>query len=145
MIPKKIVHLSYGIAITYVLGDCIDKGKTTYQVWHVCAIHIHIWSVLLTYVYLQTPELVGGHQIVPTLKKTGDVFLWQMFASVIIPGIVINRITWGAGKLVKNAKISNVARKWLPTCIGLVAIPFIIKPIDIAVDRAMDRTYRKYV
>lgn len=89
--------------------------------------------------------MVGGHQIVETLKKTGDVFLWQTSASVIIPGIVINRITWGAGKLVKNAKISNVARKWLPTCIGLAAIPFIIKPIDTAVDHAMDRTYRKYV
>lgn len=89
--------------------------------------------------------MVGGHQIVATLKQTGDVFLWQMSASVIIPGIVINRITWAAGKLVKNAKISHVARKWLPTCIGLAVIPLIIKPIDTAVDHAMDRTYRKYV
>lgn len=89
--------------------------------------------------------MLGGHKISSTAKKAGDVFLWQMFASVIVPGIVINRITWGAGKIVKQAKLSSVARKWLPTCIGLIAIPFIIRPIDSAVDDVMDRTYRKYV
>lgn len=76
----------------------------------------------------------------------GDVFVWQMLASVIIPGFVINRVTWGAGILAKRShKLPSVARKWLPTCIGLATIPFIIRPIDNAVDHAMDRTYRKYV
>lgn len=68
-----------------------------------------------------------------------------MFASVIIPGFVINRITWGAGYLTKRAKIPGIAGKWLPTCIGLAAIPLIIRPIDTAVDHAMDQSYRKYV
>lgn len=68
-----------------------------------------------------------------------------MFASVIIPGFVINRITWGAGILSKRTKLPGIARKWLPTCFGLAAIPFIIRPIDTAVDHAMDATYRKYV
>lgn len=68
-----------------------------------------------------------------------------MFASVIIPGLVINRITWAAGKLIQNSKVKGLARKWAPTCIGLSAIPFIIKPIDSAVDCAMDESYRKYV
>lgn len=32
VIPKKVVHLSYGIAIAYVIGDCIDKTMQTYKV-----------------------------------------------------------------------------------------------------------------
>lgn len=79
------------------------------------------------------------------MKVAGDVFLWQMFASVIIPGIVINRVTWFAGLACKNSKLPKVAKKWLPTCIGLAVIPFIIRPIDAAIDHGMDRTYRKYV
>lgn len=93
---------------------------------------------------LQKPEILGGGMR-PSAVVAGDVFLWQMFASVAIPGLVINRITWGTGKLLKNAKVKGLARKWLPTCIGLASIPFIIKPIDHAVDVAMDNTYRKYV
>lgn len=90
--------------------------------------------------------MLGGHQITAAAKTAGDVFVWQMLASVIIPGFVINRITWGAGIFAKRSKnLPGIARKWLPTCIGLAAIPLIIKPIDNAVDHAMDRTYRKYV
>lgn len=32
VIPKKVVHLSYGVAITYVICDCFDKTIKTYQV-----------------------------------------------------------------------------------------------------------------
>lgn len=32
LIPKKVVHLSYGVAIAYVIGDCFDKTIQTYQV-----------------------------------------------------------------------------------------------------------------
>lgn len=95
---------------------------------------------------LQNPKVLGGHQIMAAAKTAGDVFVWQMLASVIIPGFVINRITWGAGIFAKRSKnLPGIARKWLPTCIDLLAIPLIIKPIDNAVDHAMDRTYRKYV
>lgn len=78
-------------------------------------------------------------------KTAGDVFVWQMLASVIIPGFVINRITWGVGIVSKQTKLPGIARKWLPTVIGLAAIPLIIHPIDTGVDHVMDRTYRKYI
>lgn len=94
--------------------------------------------------FFQRPEALGGG-LRPSAVIAGDVFLWQMFASVAIPGFVINRVTWCAGKLLKNAKVKGIARKWVPTCIGLAAIPFIIKPIDHGVDVAMDKTYRKYI
>jgi len=122
LIPRVFVNLSYAIAISYVLAECADKTVKTYK----------------------KHELLGGG-LRPAAIIAGDVFLWQMFASVAIPGLVINRITWAAGKLLKNAKIKGMARKWTPTCIGLVAIPFIIKPIDYGVDEAMDNTYRKYL
>lgn len=89
--------------------------------------------------------MLNGNRILAAAKTAADVFIWQMLASVVIPGIVINRITWGAGVLSKQSKLPGIARKWLPTCIGLATIPFIIRPIDTAVDHAMDRTYRKYI
>lgn len=87
--------------------------------------------------------LGGGAK--PAAGIAGDVFLWQMLASVAIPGAIINRITWGTGKLLKLAKVKGMPRKWGATCVGLASIPFIIKPIDEAVDYAMENTYRKYV
>lgn len=89
--------------------------------------------------------MLGGKRIAAAAKTFGDVFTWQMLASVVIPGFVINRITWGVGIVSKQSKLPGIARKWLPTCVGLLAIPLIIRPIDTAVDHAMDRTYRKYV
>lgn len=68
-----------------------------------------------------------------------------MFASVAIPGLIINRITWGSGKLIKLAKIKGLPRKWGATCVGLASIPFIISPIDKTVDYAMDKTFRKWL
>lgn len=68
-----------------------------------------------------------------------------MLASVIIPGATINRLCWATGKMVKKSKIKGIAGKWVPTIVGLMSIPFIIKPIDKLVDFAMDESFRKYV
>lgn len=32
VIPKQLVHASYGVAITYVIADCLDKSLKTYRV-----------------------------------------------------------------------------------------------------------------
>lgn len=32
LIPARVVHISYGIAIAYVLADCGDKTIKTYRV-----------------------------------------------------------------------------------------------------------------
>lgn len=67
-----------------------------------------------------------------------------MLASVAIPGLIINRITWSSGKLLKMAKIKGMPRKWGATLTGLASIPFIIQPIDHTVDVAMDYSYRPF-
>lgn len=77
------------------------------------------------------------------LLSTSDTLIWQAFASVIIPGFTINRIC-AAVQFAQRRSTSVVLRKpWIPTIVGLVSIPFIIHPIDHAVERTMDVTYRK--
>ncbi|XP_058825828.1 mitochondrial fission process protein 1 [Topomyia yanbarensis] len=121
-ITKKIfVHASYGVAICYVLADTADKSKKQYQ----------------------KPEVLGGGPRGAAIA-TGDTLIWQMLASVIIPGYTINRICWMSKKALAMGKVKGPLRKWAPTVIGLLAIPFIIHPIDRGVDFVMDETYRKF-
>lgn len=94
-----------------------------------------------------------------------DVFLWQMLASVTIPGFTINRwvaehylylvylififpfyrITYFSGQLLRKVKAKKSIVQFLPVAIGLSSIPFIIHPIDHFTDYLMDNTYRKFV
>lgn len=75
---------------------------------------------------------------------TIDTLLWQFLASVIIPGATINRVCAVSNYLLKRVeKLPKNTRKYTVTTIGLVTIPFIIKPIDNLVDNLMDATIRK--
>ncbi|XP_055696576.1 mitochondrial fission process protein 1 [Lutzomyia longipalpis] len=120
LIKKIFVHLSYGIAVTYVCADAFDKSHKVYK----------------------RPSGGGAKAAAIT---AGDVLLWQMLASVIIPGFTINRICWGTGKLLKMTHQKGVIKKWVPTFVGLASIPAIIHPIDNFVDTLMDKTYRVYI
>ena len=62
-----------------------------------------------------------------------DTLVWQGLASVAIPGFVINRVVWAAGRVSPAS-----ALVWAPTAAGLVSIPFIVTPIDQGVDAFMD-------
>jgi mitochondrial fission process protein 1 len=111
------------VAIAYVLVDTGDKAKKQYD----------------------KPEILGGG-VRPAFVAAGDTLLWQMFASVIIPGLTINRICWATGQGLKVMKFPrSPARLWAPTIIGLASIPLIIHPIDNFVHMLMDKSYRKYV
>ena len=73
-----------------------------------------------------------------------DTFIWQGFASVIIPGLTINRVCWASNYLLRNrTKLPGPTQKWVSTAVGLACIPFIIKPIDKSVDFIMEYTFRK--
>ena len=73
-----------------------------------------------------------------------DALLWQSFASVIVPGFTINRICWSTQFLLNRIlKMSKTRNQIMTVAVGLVSIPFIIKPIDHGVDFVMDRTFRK--
>lgn len=106
------------MAIAYVFADTADKSLKSYK---------------------------KDNNIVQAAKIGGDVVIWQMLASVMIPGFTINRICWAVQKGLKVAKFKHPIAKWIPTITGLASIPLIIHPIDRSVDYLMDETYRKYV
>ena len=76
-----------------------------------------------------------------SFKEGIDVLSWQALASVIIPGITINRICATANYFFSRSEIKRHA-KWLTVAVGLTSIPFIIKPIDEFVDFLLDTTVR---
>jgi mitochondrial fission process protein 1 len=112
------VHASYVVAIGYVFADTYDKS---------------------------VKEFKRSQNYSKCLIVAGDVVIWQIAASVAIPGFTINRICWAVGKGIKAAKFKHKFGKWLPTIIGLMSIPLIIHPIDSGVDFLMDESYRKYL
>ncbi|XP_011684660.1 PREDICTED: mitochondrial fission process protein 1 [Wasmannia auropunctata] len=120
LVPKSVVWFSYAVSSGYVLADTVHKGAKVYR----------------TDI---TPQRTKN-----VLLSTSDTLIWQAFASVIIPGFTINRIC--AAVLFAQRRSIRAAWKkpWIPTLIGLVSIPFIIHPIDHAVEGAMDVTYRKW-
>lgn len=77
---------------------------------------------------------------------TFDTLLWQSLASVAIPGGVINLIVRASRFAVaRSVGLPVLAATWLPTAAGIGSIPFIVTPIDHAVDFALDNSVRKYL
>lgn len=64
LIHKQIVNLSYGVSISYVLADAYDKASKEHK---------------------------RSGDLKKVAIRASDVFLWQIVASVIVPGITINR------------------------------------------------------
>jgi len=66
-----------------------------------------------------------------------DAFLWQLLASVVIPGATIRLVVTLSSRL-GSLGLSQKMVKSSSMVAGLAAIPLIIKPIDRAVDHIMD-------
>lgn len=122
LISKSLVNFSYVIATGYVLADTYSKASTMYN----------------------TPVALGGGTKKAAIRA-GDVLIWQMLASVVIPGFTINRICWATGRMIRMVKVAKAVQKATPTAVGLASIPLIIHPIDKFMDYVMDNTYRKYI
>ena len=122
------VKWSYAISFGYCAADSFDKSSKLY----------------LSYDKPECPI-----RFTPQNKRVWatatDVLVWQSFASVLIPGLVINRVVAMTKFLKASFKFTPVIHKWLPTAVGLLSIPFIVKPIDHGVDYAMNNTLRSHV
>ncbi|KAK3250780.1 hypothetical protein CYMTET_39856 [Cymbomonas tetramitiformis] len=78
-----------------------------------------------------------------------DALVWQLTASVIMPGFTINRIVTLASLLVAEygptegvaAQLASIS----PTVLGLGVIPFIVRPLDVLADVLLDVTMRKAI
>lgn len=120
LVPKSIVWFSYALSSGYVLADTVHKGAKVYQ------------------------ANATSQRTKNVLLSTSDTLIWQTLASIIVPGFTINRIC-AAVQFVQRKSIRTAFKKpWISTLVGLVSIPFIIHPIDHAVEGAMDVTYRKW-
>ena len=121
LIHVRWVKASYGVASAYVLADTVDKAKKMSK----------------------EPNADGSKIAIAAF----DTLVWQAFASVIVPGFLINRIC--AFSLLGLARtmpgVAENARKWAVTGLGLGVIPFIVHPIDSLVHNVMDNTTRKYI
>ncbi|VDM46000.1 unnamed protein product [Toxocara canis] len=122
LVPVNLVRFSYVVAFGYVCADTADKSRKSFRLR-----------------YLNKEE---------RFKSVGltavDTLLWQSFASVIVPGFTINRLCALTSKILSvTTHLPAPVRKWTTTAIGLGAIPFIVKPIDTAVELGMDMSIRK--
>ncbi|XP_062446137.1 mitochondrial fission process protein 1 isoform X2 [Rhea pennata] len=121
IVPASLVWASYGVATAYVTADAVDKGKRA------AAAHTH-----------------DSGKTARVGVAVADTFVWQGLASVAIPGFTINRICAASLHLLGSlTRWPLPVRKWTTTALGLATIPFIIKPIDRAVDFLMDSSIRK--
>ncbi|KAH7729121.1 Mitochondrial 18kDa protein [Aphelenchoides avenae] len=120
-VPVSAVRLSYVVASGYVCADALDKSHKAYK---------RIW-----------PTVAERRKHVALTMA--DTLVWQALASVIIPGITINRLCALTTTALRSAsKMPTPAIKTTATLVGLGAIPFIVRPIDTAVEIGMDSTLR---
>jgi len=115
----RLVGPSYGVALLYVLGDTVDKSRRA---------------------------AVEGRDRAAVTYAAFDVAAWQLLASVAIPGAAINQIVSLArrGVAASKGRLPPAVSAWGPTAVGLAAIPFIVQPIDRAVDAAFDASLRPW-
>jgi mitochondrial fission process protein 1 len=71
-----------------------------------------------------------------------DALTYHTFASMLIPAITIHSIVKYTNKLTTNVK-SIPIKKFGPSALGLLSIPFIIHPIDDLTDLVMNKTIRR--
>ena len=114
-LPDWGLPASYCVAATYVIFDTLDKGQRAYD---------------------STPR---EDRFEETLRASTETLGWQLLASIIWPGGVI--------KLFVNVidLIIPYDDTILPTFIGILLIPVIIRPIDVFVDLLMEDTISRVI
>ena len=114
-LPEWGLPASYCIAASYVMFDTIDKGQKAFD------------------------AAEEEDKLTDTLRISTETLTWQMLASVFWPGSIIRVIVNMA------AHMAGDDHQFLPTLVGLAAIPLIIKPIDATVDKLMETSITKVI
>lgn len=103
----------------------------------------HDRELSLFLIQLDTTSLDASIKQKKLAITAADTLIWQALASVIIPGLTINRTcALSLRMLQRYSNLPIKAQKWT-TAIGLGCIPAIVKPIDHSVDYVLDNTIRK--
>eukprot|EP01147_Barroeca_monosierra_P001749 gene1749-4862_t len=82
---------------------------------------------------------------IPKYLYIGTYAVSGGYALVIIPGFTINRIVATTRRILQGRYAQHTVLRFAPTLAGILAIPFIIKPIDKLVDNAMDAVVRPFI
>lgn len=161
-LPPFGVPLSYAIAVGYVFTDTGDKFFKAYkkadkELGSMAGLNSTVDTGKLT-------KLLAGERAV-------DTVVWQLLASVIIPGATIHVIvavvhsllssglrldtpddilplaatffaTVAATLNVPTDTVAEIVEKSVPTFCGLLAIPFIVHPIDTTVHAILNVSMR---
>ena len=121
-LPEWGLPASYCVAAAYVMFDTIDKGEKAYN------------------------AAEEEDKMMDTVRISTETFTWQMLASVFWPGSIIRVIVNMAATMISNNNLdNNHFVHFLPTLIGLSAIPMIVKPIDTTVDKIMEGSISKVI
>jgi mitochondrial fission process protein 1 len=115
-LPEWGLPASYCVAASYVMFDTIDKGQKAFD------------------------AAEEDDKIIDTLRISTETLTWQMLASVFWPGSIIRVIVNLSANIVSNDDLHFV-----PTIVGLLAIPLIVKPIDTTVDKLMETSISKVI
>jgi len=123
LVPAVVVPASYGVAITYVIADTVDKFRKS------------IGGGKYKKGTITTCAIVEGF----------DALIWQLAASVALPGYTIHQVVAISVTLLSAAGLTEMGGPIdaLPTVIGLATIPFIVKPLDELAEVGMDISFRK--
>lgn len=145
------VPLSYAVAVSYVLFDTWDKYTKT---------------LADAEEKIVSTRSIDKAKLVSTigLERGVDTLVWQLLASVIIPGYTIHTVVGVSSEILgdvlkKDPDVFHIdwiastmslppetvlifAEKSLPTFIGLLTIPFIVHPIDSAVHAILNASLR---
>jgi fission process protein 1 len=114
-LPEWGLPASYCVAASYVMFDTIDKGQKAFD------------------------AAEEEDKLTDTLRISTETLTWQMLASVFWPGSIIRVIVNMA------AHVTGDEHHFLPTLVGLAAIPIIVKPIDTTVDKLMESSISKVI
>ena len=158
MVAVRFVHLSYAISCGYVLSHAVAQGvikldrrkkDTPKAIVHTDLYRNNLMSSPAPHNFATVSKTSyapkSSNQLSHNQNDTSsavsispkaavlDTLLWQGLASVVIPGLTINRLC-AASRFLLNRHATRVLsqhfRRWLTTGVGLASIPVIIHPID---------------
>lgn len=155
MATKQFMHLARPTAYASELGE---SGKTILP----SSVYKSLYVISGAYVLLDTAHKVNNlhHKLDedPTFKdyttnqkdmiltkKAGDTLLWHGLGSLFLPGFTIHAIVHAAQKsrkLITTTKIPKQVIRNYPPVLGLMAIPFIVHPLDELATYIMDNAVR---
>lgn len=137
MVPVRLVYFSYLISSAYVLSHSVFRGSVARNNLHPEPSPVLVTPPKtlrkVTNSYEEASVQESAKIGISPSRAFLDTLIWQGLASVVIPGLVINRACAGSRLLlylVTGQRLSKAVRKWAVTGVGLGSIPFIIHPID---------------